>query len=57
MLVDKDQKAQIRPVKVGPWLGDNWIITDGLAAGDVVVVDGMQRLGPGTPVKIVDKKA
>jgi membrane fusion protein, multidrug efflux system len=57
VLVDKDQKAQIRPVKVGPWLGENWIITDGLAAGDVVVVDGVARLGPGTPVKIVDKPA
>jgi len=55
VLVDKEQKALIRPVKVGPWLGDNWIITDGLAAGDVVVVDGVARLGPGTPVKIVDK--
>lgn len=57
VLVDKDQKAQIRPVKVGPWLGAEWIITDGLAAGDVVVVDGVARLGPGTPVKIVDKPA
>jgi membrane fusion protein, multidrug efflux system len=57
VLIDKDQKAQIRPVKVGPWLGENWIIVDGLAAGDVVVVDGVARLGPGTPVKIVNKKA
>ena len=57
VLVDKDHKAQIRPVKVGPWLGEEWIITDGLAAGDVVVVDGMSRLGPGTAVKIIDKPA
>jgi membrane fusion protein, multidrug efflux system len=52
ILVDKDQRAQVRAVQVGPWLGQNWFITSGLAKGDVVVTDGMARLTPGAAVKI-----
>ena len=51
--VDKDNRAQIRPVEVGTWDGDDWVIVKGLAAGDVVVTDGMVRLSPGAPVKVV----
>lgn len=54
VIVDKDSKAQFRPVEVGPWGGDNWFITRGLAAGDTVVIDGVMKLAPGVPVKIVD---
>jgi membrane fusion protein (multidrug efflux system) len=53
VIVDKDSKAQIRPVEVGPWDGDNWFITRGLVAGDTVVTDGVMKLAPGVPVKIV----
>jgi membrane fusion protein (multidrug efflux system) len=53
VVVDKEEKAQIRPVQVGPWYGDDWFILGGLAAGDVVVTDGMVRLAPGVPVKVV----
>jgi membrane fusion protein (multidrug efflux system) len=52
VLVDKDNKAQIRPVQVGPWYGNDWFIDSGLEAGDTVVVDGVARLAPGTAVKI-----
>jgi membrane fusion protein, multidrug efflux system len=45
--------AQPRPVIVGDWLGDQWIINDGLHSGDRVVVDGLMRLHPDMPVKIV----
>jgi len=57
IVVDKENKAQIRSVEVGPWQGEDWFITQGLAAGDIVVVDGMMRLSPGAPVKIVDAAA
>lgn len=52
-IVDKDGKAQIRDVQVGPWHGDDWLITSGLAAGDTVAVDGLLKLAPGAPVKTV----
>jgi membrane fusion protein, multidrug efflux system len=57
VIVDKDSKAQIRPVEVGPWDGDNWFITRGIVAGDTVVTDGVMKLAPGAPVKIVDTAA
>jgi membrane fusion protein, multidrug efflux system len=53
IIVDKEGKAEIRPVQLGPWDGDNWFVTAGLAAGDTVVTDGVVHLSPGAPVKIV----
>jgi membrane fusion protein (multidrug efflux system) len=57
VVVDKENRAQIRPVEVGPWHGDDWFILKGLAAGDVVVTDGMVRVSPGAPVKVVAASA
>jgi len=56
IVVDKEGKAAVRPVEAGSWIGDDWFIDRGLAAGDVVVVDGMVRLTPGAPVKAVEAK-
>lgn len=50
IVVDSDNKAQIRPVQVGIWHGDQWFIEQGLNAGDLVVVNGMVRLTPGVSV-------
>ncbi len=52
-LVTADGKAEIRPVIVGEWLGNDWVIKQGLKAGEQVIVDGFQRLKPGAPVKAV----
>ena len=40
----------VRDVKVGPWVGDRWVIDSGLAIGDRVIVDGFQKTGPGAVV-------
>lgn len=53
VVVDKENKAEVRGVEVGPWHGNDWFITRGLAPGDTVVIDGMVKLSPGAPVKIV----
>lgn len=42
-----------RDVNPGPWSGNLWIIDSGLAAGDRVVVDGIQKVAPGRLVKPV----
>ena len=42
-----------RDVNPGPWSGNLWIIESGLAAGDRVVVDGIQKVAPGRVVKPV----
>jgi membrane fusion protein (multidrug efflux system) len=46
-VADKDNKAENRPVTVGDWAGDDWVVTEGLRTGDRVVVDGGLKLGPG----------
>lgn len=52
-IVDKEGKAQIRDVEVGPQYRKQWFIDKGLQSGDVVIVEGMMRLSAGTPVKAV----
>ena len=43
-------KAVPRQVRAGSWLGADWIILDGLKAGDKVIVDNLVRLRPGAAV-------
>ena len=50
VVVGSDNKASIRPVKVGERLGQMWIITDGLKPGEQVIVEGVQKAREGTPV-------
>jgi membrane fusion protein, multidrug efflux system len=50
-VVDKDGKAELRPVVVGDWHGDDWFISDGLNAGEKVIVDGSSLLQQGALVK------
>jgi membrane fusion protein, multidrug efflux system len=52
-LVDKQNKAQARPIEVGRWIGDQWLVLNGLDAGDTLIVDGVMLLTPGAPVKAV----
>lgn len=56
-LVDDKGSAQPRPVELGEWAGEDWIITGGLKAGDRVIVDGVMRIGPGAPVQATDVNA
>jgi membrane fusion protein (multidrug efflux system) len=51
-VVTKDGKAENRPVVVGDWHGNDWFITEGLRAGEQVVVDGAIALRPGAPVTV-----
>jgi membrane fusion protein (multidrug efflux system) len=45
-----DNKLTVKTVKVGPRVGSEWIIESGLSAGEQVVVEGAQRVRPGTVV-------
>lgn len=52
MLVDSESKVQPRVVKVGVRL-DGWIeVVDGLEEGEKVIVEGLQKIVPGGPVKL-----
>jgi membrane fusion protein (multidrug efflux system) len=48
-------KATQRPIRAGSWLGNDWVVLDGLKSGDQVIVDNLVRLRPGVPVQ--SKKA
>ena len=50
-VVNAQNQAELRPVTVGEWKGDGWLIAEGLNNGDKVVVDGGIRLSQGAPVK------
>jgi membrane fusion protein (multidrug efflux system) len=53
MVVGAKDIVESRPVKVGALLGGAWAIQSGLAAGERVIVDGLQKAAPGKPVKPV----
>jgi membrane fusion protein (multidrug efflux system) len=56
LVVGADNKPVPRPIKVGGSQGGDWVVLGGLAAGERVVVDGVQKLAmmpPGTPVNAV----
>jgi membrane fusion protein (multidrug efflux system) len=53
MVVGADEKVEPRVIKVDRTVGDSWLVTEGLKAGDRVILEGIQRARPGTPVKAV----
>jgi len=57
MIVGADGKVASRPVKVGSAQGGDWVILDGVATGELVMVDGFQKLRGNSPVKAVPWQA
>ncbi len=53
MILDKDDKVEIRTVKTGAAIGNRWLITEGLQPGDRVIVEGLQKIRAGSPVRAV----
>jgi membrane fusion protein (multidrug efflux system) len=54
LLVDAEQRVVQRPVQLGAAQKDRWIVSDGLKAGDRIVVEGLQHARPGEKVQIDD---
>lgn len=51
-VVAADGKVAPRPVVLGEWVGDQWVVLEGLSAGDRVVSDGVLKVRPGMQVQI-----
>ena len=57
LMLVKDGKAQSQAIDVGPEVNGKSIISKGLSPGDVVIVEGFQKIRPGVPVQAVPWKA
>lgn len=51
-VVNAQSQAEPRPVEVGEWAEDGWVINGGLKSGERVIVDGVLKIGPGAPVQV-----
>jgi membrane fusion protein, multidrug efflux system len=49
-VVGADNKVELRPVKIGGQIGSDWIISEGLKAGETIVVEGIQKVKSGVTV-------
>ncbi|ECD0984432.1 multidrug efflux RND transporter periplasmic adaptor subunit AcrA [Salmonella enterica subsp. enterica serovar Enteritidis] len=52
LVVGADNKVETRQIVASQAIGDKWLVTDGLKAGDRVVVSGLQKVRPGAQVKV-----
>ncbi|VYT83216.1 multidrug efflux RND transporter periplasmic adaptor subunit AcrA [Metakosakonia massiliensis] len=51
MVVGEGDKVEVRQINATQAIGDKWLVTDGLKAGDRVIVTGLQKVRPGAQVK------
>jgi membrane fusion protein (multidrug efflux system) len=56
-VVGDDGKAALRTLKLGPRVGADFIVLEGLQGGEKVVLEGLQKVVPGRPVKATDRPA
>ena len=53
LVVDAHNIARLRLLKTSRAIGDKWLVTDGLKPGDRLIVEGLQKAAPDTPVNPV----
>ncbi|WP_306537188.1 efflux RND transporter periplasmic adaptor subunit [Geobacter sp.] len=53
LVVGAENKVESRTITVARTVGDNWLVSGGLKAGDRVILEGIQKAKPGTTVKAV----
>jgi membrane fusion protein (multidrug efflux system) len=51
LVIGNDNKVELRTLKSDRAIGENWLITDGLKAGDKLIVEGLQKIVPGARVR------
>lgn len=51
-VVNNDNKVSIRPVKVGERVGAMWILESGVKPGELVIIEGLQKVRDGSTVRI-----
>ncbi|HOH43501.1 MAG TPA: efflux RND transporter periplasmic adaptor subunit, partial [Candidatus Hydrogenedentes bacterium] len=56
-VLDAENKVESRPVVTGAWSGSDWVILEGLSAGERVIVNGRTKVRPGMQVEVEDPSA
>ena len=56
-VVDEQGMARVRPVTTAHTADGRWAVDSGLAAGERIIVEGLPKVRPNTPVKVVDAAA
>lgn len=51
LVVEQNDTVAVRPIKLGQQRGADWVVLDGLSAGDRVIVDGLQKVQPAMRVR------
>jgi membrane fusion protein (multidrug efflux system) len=54
LVVGADNKVEQRMIRVSRAIGDQWLVEEGLQAGDKVIVEGVQKVQPGMPVQATE---
>ncbi|CAM3243259.1 component of acridine efflux pump [Xenorhabdus nematophila ATCC 19061] len=54
LVVDKDNKVEVRDINAAQAIGNKWLVTEGLKSGDKVIVTGLQKIAPGITVTPVE---
>jgi membrane fusion protein (multidrug efflux system) len=57
MVVNRGGKVEARSVRVSRTLGDQWLVEEGLSAGDRLIVEGLQKVQPDMSVQAVEQPA
>ena len=57
MIINKEGVVEVRQIKIGRAVGDQWLVLDGLEVGDQLIVEGLQKVKPGAPAKAVAPSA
>jgi len=53
LVVGANNTAELRVLQIPRAVGNQWLVASGLKSGDQVITDNLQRVRPGTPVKVV----
>ncbi|MEG0967448.1 MAG: efflux RND transporter periplasmic adaptor subunit [Pseudomonas sp.] len=54
LVVDKNNKVELRQLEASRTVGSDWLIVKGLSAGDRLITEGLQFVRPGIEVKAVE---
>jgi len=55
VFIVSEGKAKMQNVVTGDWVNNQWIILEGLLKGDEVIISGVNKVGNGSPVKVINK--